>query len=62
MCKCAVKILHIRQMPLPKGMLLGSDSLQNPHPGRVGHDSDRWIIATCTNYVDKAVLIMGMHL
>ena len=32
MWECAVKIPHIRQMPLPKGMLLESNPLHNSHP------------------------------
>ena len=31
-CKCTVTIPHIRQIPFPKGMLLESNLLHNPHP------------------------------
>ena len=31
-CKCAITILYIKQMPFPKGMVLGSNPLHNPHP------------------------------
>ena len=39
MRECAVNIPHIRQMPLPKGMLLGSNPLQNPNL----HNSDKYV-------------------
>ena len=32
MCKCKVKIPHLRQMPLPKVMLLGSTPHHISHP------------------------------
>ena len=41
MCACVVKIPHIKQMPLPKGILLTPLIIPTHHkPGRVGHNSD----------------------
>ena len=54
--KCLVKISHISQKPLPNGMLLEWNVLDNPHhhqPGRVGHNSDRCVTALTYKSVSK---------